>query len=69
MKGLAMKALLQNWKTSSTGVIMVAGAIIHLAFQIHAKTANENSWTLAVSAIVGGIGLIFAGDAAASVTK
>jgi len=61
-----IKSLLSNWKTTSAGVIMIAGAIIHLAFSIHAKTANENTWTIAITSIVGGLGLLVAGDASQS---
>ena len=45
---------------------MVSGAIIHLVFAVLAKTADENSWTIAIGAIVGGVGLLFAGDSKVS---
>jgi len=61
--------LLQNWKTTSAGLIMIAGSVIHLVFSVRAGTANENTWTIAITAIIGGIGLLLAGDAAASVQK
>jgi uncharacterized membrane protein HdeD (DUF308 family) len=61
-----MNTLLKNWKTTSAGITMIAGGIIHLGFQIKAGTADENSWTIAVAAIVGGVGLIAAGDASQS---
>lgn len=60
-----IKLALQNWKTSSTGVAVIAGAVIHLAFQIKAHTGDEGAWTFAVTTILGGIGLIAAGDATA----
>ena len=64
-----MKTLIANWKTTSAGLIMIGGANIHLIFQIRAGTANETSWTLAMEAIVAGLGLMFAGDAATSAPK
>ena len=61
-----IKNLLANWKTTSAGLIMISGSIIHLVFSIRAHTANENTWTIAITAIIGGIGLLLAGDASAS---
>lgn len=59
-----LKSLLRNWKTSSAGALTIATAIIHLFF-----TANrgEGDWTLAIGQILVGIGLLAAGDSAASV--
>lgn len=54
---------LANWKTTSAGLTMIAGSVIHLAFRIKAGTADEQSWTIAIGAILGGIGLFAAGDA------
>lgn len=64
-----MKNLLNNWKTTSAGILMIAGSIIHLVFQLKAHTANENTWTIAVTGVVGGAGLLLAGDASASQPK
>ena len=58
-----MKNLIANWKTTSAGLLMIGGSIIHLVFAIHSKSANENTWTLTLTAVVGGFGLMFAGDA------
>lgn len=44
---------------------MIAGSVVHLVFSVR----NENTWTAAIIAIVGGIGLLLAGDATASVQK
>ncbi len=46
---------------------MIIGASVHLVFAIKGKTANENTWTIALTAVLAGAGLIFAGDAGASV--
>ena len=64
-----IKHMLANWKTTSAGIIMIAGSIIHLVFSIRAGSDNENTWTIAVTAIVGGVGLLLAGDAGQSVQK
>ena len=60
---------INNWKTTSAGLLMIGGSAIHLIFSIVQKQANENTYTIAFSAIVGGLGLIFAGDASASTPK
>ncbi len=60
-----IKNLFTNWKTSSAGVTMIALAIVHLIYEIIQGSANETTWTRAITATVGGCGLIFAGDAAA----
>lgn len=59
-----MKNLLKNWKTTSAGVTMIVTAVVHLVFT-H-KTADENTWTVSLLAVVGGIGLMFAGDSSQS---
>ena len=55
-----MKNLKKNWKTTSAGVVMIAGAIVRLA--VHQGTFTEELIMGAVIAIVGGIGLIVAQD-------
>src|SRR5438309_6885718 len=59
-----IKNLLTNWKTSSAGLLMILGAVVHLAFAIKHGTADEGTWIATLTAIVGGVGLIAAGDAA-----
>lgn len=54
--------LLKNWKTTSAGLLLAGGSIIHLIFSIHSKTADENTFTIAFASVVGGLGLMFAGD-------
>ena len=61
-----IKNLLANWKTTSAGVLMIGGSIIHLVYAIIQKTDNENTWTITLGAILGGLGLMFAGDAGAT---
>jgi uncharacterized membrane protein (DUF106 family) len=45
---------------------MIAGSIIHLVFKIIAHSADEPTWNITVIGIIGGFGLILAGDASAS---
>jgi hypothetical protein len=61
--------LLANWKTTSAGLAMIAGSVIHLIFKIKSKTADESTWNTTVLAVLAGVGLLAAGDAAKSVTK
>jgi len=61
-----MKNLFTNWKTSSAGLLMAGGSIIHMLYSIHAGTANENTWQGCLVGLVAGMGLIFAGDAGAA---
>ena len=61
-----MTKLLNNWKTTSAGVTMISGAVVHLVFACKNGTSNENTWTITIVAVVGGLGLIFAGDASGS---
>ena len=61
-----MKQLLQNWKTTSAGLTMIVGSVVHLVFAARAGTANENTWTISLTAVIGGAGLILAGDASQS---
>src|SRR5689334_5565942 len=61
-----MQHLFDNWKTSSAGLVMIIGAVVHLVFGIIDHKADETMWTTSLGAIVGGIGLIAAGDASKS---
>ena len=61
-----MKNLIANWKTTSAGLTMIIGAVVHLVFAVKGHTGDENTWTTSLLAIAGGIGLMFAGDSTAS---
>jgi len=61
--------IFQNWKTSSAGITTIALSWLHQFFMLKAGTADETSWTRTITATVGGIGLIFAGDASKSMSK
>jgi hypothetical protein len=60
-----LKNLTKNWKTSSAGVLMIGSAIVQLTFAIRGGGDTESAWNTALIAVVGGIGLIFAGDSSA----
>ena len=55
-----LKRLIENYKTTSAGILMIVGSIVHLLFN-HPLT--EPMVMMGVTAIVGGLGLLFAGDA------
>ena len=61
-----IKNLLANWKTTSAGMLMIVTAIVHLIFSIKHGTADESAWISGMAAILGGIGLLAAGDASKS---
>ena len=58
-----MKNLLANWKTTSAGLLMITGALVHLVFAIRQGKADEGTWMASLTGILGGIGLLAAGDA------
>ena len=62
-----IKNLLNNWKTTSAGLTMIIGSVVHLVFTVQGHVASETVWTVSLTAIVAGLGLIFAGDASKSV--
>lgn len=45
---------------------MIIASGVHLVFSVLRHTSNENTWTIALTAILTGVGLIFAGDASAT---
>jgi drug/metabolite transporter (DMT)-like permease len=52
-----------SWKTTSSGIAMIVGGIVGLVFAIKAQNLSEASIMAAVTAILGGVGLVFAKDA------
>lgn len=64
-----IKHIVANWKTTSAGVIAIGGATFHLVYRIKDGSADEGTWTLWLTSVVAGVGLILAGDAGASVGK
>lgn len=58
--------LLTNWKTTSAGLAMIISSTVHLVYAVAHGAADESTWTTGLMGIVGGIGLVAAGDATAS---
>jgi len=50
---------MKDWKTTSTGILMIVGAVVTLIF------SSKNAVTImaCATAVIGGIGLLFAKDA------
>ena len=53
---------MKNWKTTSTGITMIVGGIVGIYFAAKSGNLNEGTVTGSITAILGGIGLIFAKD-------
>lgn len=64
-----MNRLLSNWKTTSAGLALLVGAIVHLVFAIKHDRADETTWNSSLLTLIAAIGLMFAGDASASIPK
>jgi len=64
-----MNKIFTNWQTTSAGTLMAGTAILHLVFAIKAGIATEAVWSTAFVEVLGGIGLIAAGDARKSVSQ
>jgi uncharacterized membrane protein HdeD (DUF308 family) len=58
-----IQSLLSNWKTTSAGLTMIIGGIIHLVYAIKSHALTEGDCTTTVLAIITGCGFIAAGDA------
>jgi len=52
---------MKNWKTTSSGLTLIAGALISLWFKRHSLT--EEIVMATVVTVIGGIGLLTAQDA------
>lgn len=63
MKTLLSKLMAGSWKTTSAGLAMILGSLIHIGFAIKNKTVTEAELTTAITVILGGIGLMVARDA------
>jgi hypothetical protein len=61
-----IQKLFAHYKTTSAGLVMILGSVVHLVFAVRAHTADENTWTISLTAIVAGIGLLVSGDASNS---
>lgn len=51
-----------SWKTTSAGILAILGGLVTIYFGIQSGTLDEAKITAAATAILGGLGLIFAKD-------
>jgi uncharacterized membrane protein YidH (DUF202 family) len=51
-----------NWKTTSTGILAIVGGIVRFYFALKAGQITEESITTSLTAVLAGIGLLFAKD-------
>jgi hypothetical protein len=51
-----------SWKTTSAGLLMIAGGLVHIGFSVYHKTLTENDVMAQITLLVGGLGLLFARD-------
>jgi hypothetical protein len=58
--------MLKNWKTTSMGLSTIIGVVVGLVFAVKAGKADATVWTVALTAILPGIGLLFSRDASAA---
>jgi hypothetical protein len=53
---------MKSWKTTMAGILAIVGGVTGLIFAVTSHTINQATVTGAVTAILTGIGLIFAKD-------
>lgn len=53
---------MKNWKTTSTGITMIVGAVIGVYFAYKNNQINEATLTTAITAFLGGVGLLCSKD-------
>jgi len=61
-----IKQLLQNWKTTSAGITAIGTAVITVVYAVKTGKSDASTWTGALSAVLVGVGLLFAGDSSLS---
>jgi hypothetical protein len=54
---------MKDWKTTSSGVLLIVGAIVAIIFSVISGTITQVEIMTAATAILAGIGLLFAKDA------
>lgn len=65
-----IKHLFTNWKTTGVGVLLVSGALVEIAYMIiEGNRVEKSEVNTAIAALLGGIGLLAAGDADKSQSK
>lgn len=59
--------LLKNWKTTSAGLLIIIGAIVHIVFVLRSpEPVTETEIMVAVGAILGGLGMLYSTDSSES---
>jgi H+/Cl- antiporter ClcA len=53
---------MKNWKTTSSGIVLIVGALVAIIFSAIAGTITQDEIMTSVTAILAGIGLFFAKD-------
>lgn len=53
---------MKNWKTTSAGITLIITGIVSVIFALKAGPLDEATVTGVVTAILGGIGLLFGAD-------
>ena len=66
---MTIQSLATNWKTTSAGAALIAYALVDIGFGWYNHTSTPDSLKSSILGIIGGVGLIVAGDASSSVTK
>lgn len=65
-----IKHLFTNWKTTSAGITLIAGAVVHIVFMFQKDQAiSETDVMVTIGSVLGGIGMLAAGDADKSQSK
>jgi hypothetical protein len=66
---MTLQSLSTNWKTTSAGLTMIGYSLVDCGFAWYNKTLDAHTMKSTIVSIIGGIGLMLAGDASSSVTK
>lgn len=53
---------MKSWKTTSSGILLIAGGVTRFLFALKAGEFTEESVMTTLTAVLGGIGLMFAKD-------
>jgi hypothetical protein len=58
-----MKNVFKNWKTTSAGLLLILGSGYSLVHSVMTGTLTQETFTLQIGGILGGLGLIAGADA------
>ena len=53
---------MKSWKTTSTGILAIAGALVSFYFAYKNNSLDQATVMSIITALLGGIGLLFAKD-------